>query len=259
MQASQLELNEGNTTELLLSIQRFHESMLEEKVFENESVRSSQSSLYNVKEELIKDAIRTEILQYVQDLEEGYRLLVQEAVEQQKKGSVTESELQNLFLFSNANTSIFDIKNTDKCIEMIQNGVPLYSVVGMSSDTVYEIYAIIVRVINTDPVRAKEALLLSRLLLTLVPYVAEFWNLYAIALFHNGLFEHVIIACEQALRFDPNLYDAALLLIRALRDVGRRGEAEARLGSFMESAQRRSDEDAIVLFTQAQYQLGKQY
>ncbi len=234
--------------DLMMSIQRFQESFLEEKIIENELKNaSSQSPLANVKKELIQDAVRLELLQYTKEIEEGYAILTQE-YKNDKSTLTARPEEAEIFI---TQEKVQQLRGTGKVAKWVEEGVPLYTLLDMSPDSIYDVYTVVLSLLDSEKIR--EALLVSRLLLILAPYVSDFWYLYGLCLFRNKLYEHVVHACEQALLLDPKCYDAALLLIRTLRDLGRRGEAEAKLSSYLEDAQRRSDTEAIELFTHARY------
>lgn len=235
-------------TDLMMSIERFQASFVEEKIVENELRHTlAQSPLAKVKKELIEDAVRLELLQYTKEIEEGYAILTQEY---KNDKNIARPEDSEIFI---SQEKVEQLRESGKVMNWVKEGVPLYTLLDMSSDSIYEVYTIVLSLLDSEKIR--EALLVSRVLLILVPYVGDFWYLYGLCLFRNKRFEHVVHACEQALLLDQKCYDGALLLIRTLRDLGRKGEAEARLSSYIEEAQRKSDIEAIELFTHARYRV----
>lgn len=61
------------------------------------------------------------------------------------------------------------------------------------------------------------------------PVPAEFWHKLAVSYANAGNFEHARRTAEKALKIDPNLQTARLLLSNALKELGKIDESEAQL------------------------------
>jgi predicted Zn-dependent protease len=108
-----------------------------------------------------------------------------------------------------------------------------------------------------DENRDEDARMSFRTLLALAPHIADFWTAYGVSLIRLKKHEEAIASLERALFLNARSAHALLLLCRALVELGRQGEAQARLGATLDDAAHRGDRELYELLEAARYELVK--
>jgi hypothetical protein len=232
------------------------------RVFEQKALSGKvrAESMHPFDRESFLSSLREKLNSFTSDMTKGYQAIAETAVEIGEKGvkiagipftgKKSMKAVKSLFPTRAAINAACD---PAKVNEAVEKGVPLFEVLGLAPQTVANMYAISFYLL--DQGRDEQANFAFRLLMVLAPYMVDFWIGSGVALLRqNELFE----ACEvleRALIIDPSSVQALVLLCRALVQLGRRGEADARLNAKLDEAARKGDQNLYAAYDAIRFEL----
>ncbi len=187
--------------------------------------------------------LESEISGFKTDLEKGYAILIQAL--QEKNQNYTYKDLQRFFIPS---YKFEELQNNETILQQVEKGEPLYRFLGFSEDDIYEIYLVVVSLLNLE--RDQDAYYVAKLLTTFAHNVSAFWHIYGISLFRLERFEEAVDAFKAALTIEPENYEPALFAIQALYKLGRKEEADVMLHDSVEEAKHNNDLESVELFSE---------
>lgn len=236
------------------AVSKFQESAL--------SAQVRAESLHPFDRELFTATLRQQLLSFYMDIQKGYSVLAHTVLNLSAAGVTLDGmapmnkksmrAVKHLFPSQDA---IEQFSNEDYVAKWAEEGKPMYQTLGLSTQAVsvmYEAACYLLKDNRDDDARAS-----FRLLLVLAPHMADFWIGYGVSQIRLRQYEEAIDSLERASSLDPLSVQALLLLCRALTEVNRRGEAEARLSARIDEAARSGDQERYELLESARFELAR--
>jgi tetratricopeptide (TPR) repeat protein len=219
-------------------------------------------SLHPFDRQLFIASLREQFISLYNDFQRGYEVILRTVVDLNAAGisvgglpptgkkSIT--SIRHLFPSQEA---IEQLNHDEYATQWASGTTPMYQALGLSTQAIATMYDAVCYLLREQ--RDEEARAAFRLLLVLAPHMADFWMGYAVALTRLQQYEEAITSLEQATSLDPLSDQSLLLLCRCLAEVGRRGEAEARLNARVDEAARRGDSGRYEFLEGARYELSR--
>jgi tetratricopeptide (TPR) repeat protein len=236
------------------AVEKFQESAL--------SAQVRADSIHPFDRELFVASLREQLLSFYTDIQKGYEVLTQTVLELSASGVTlagmpptgkkSMKAVKHLFPSQEA----IDLFSDEKyVIQWAEEGKPLYQTLGLSTQAVAIMYEAACYLLKEN--RDNDARASFRLLLVLAPHMADFWVGYGVSQIRLAELEDAIDSLERATSLDPQSLQALLLLCRALAELNRRGEAEARLSARIDEAARTGDQERYELLEAARFELAR--
>lgn len=217
-------------------------------------------SMHPFDREEFVSSLRSKLNSFTVDVTKGYQAIAKTAMEIGEKGLqiagipvLGKKSMRSLKGLFPTKQELFDACDKVMIDEALEKGVPLYEVLGMSPQSIANMYAISSYLLEQG--RDEEAHYAFRLLTLLAPYMVDFWIGSGLAMLRLDELLGAREVFERALIMDPSSHQALVLLCRILVQEGRRGEAEARLNAKMDEAARRGDQRAYEAYDQIRFGL----
>ena len=239
--------------------------------FEFEAVRFQQSalsahvkseSLHPFDRELFASVLRQQLLSFYTDIQRGYKVLIETVLDLSASGRSlgglpplekrSKKAIMQLFPSSKAIEDFSDRKKVERWAE---EGKPLFQTLGLPPQAVAVMYEASCYLLKEG--RDGDARAAFRLLIALAPHMADFWVGFGAAQIRLGEYEEAVESLDRATALDPTSLQALLLLCRALAELNRRGEAEARLGARLDEAARTGNRERYEILEAARFELIK--
>ena len=236
------------------AVARFQESAI--------SAQAKAESIHPFDRELFVSSLREQLLSFYTDIQKGYEVLAHTVLDLSASGVTlagmpptgkkSMKAVKHLFPSQEAIDKFSDEKFVSKWAE---EGKPMYEALGLTTQAVAIMYEASCYLLKEN--RDNDARASFRLLLVLAPHMADFWIGYGVAQIRLGQLEESIESLERAASLDPQSLQALLLLCRALAELNRRGEAEARLNARIDEAARTGDQERYELLESARFELAR--
>lgn len=231
--------------------------VFEQKAF---SGKVRAESMHPFDKELFLSSLREKLNSFTSDMTKGYQAIAETAVEIGEKGlqiagipAFGKKSMRSVKGLFPPKAAISEACDPVKINEAIEQGIPLFEVLGFSPQTIANMYAISFYLL--DQGRDEQATFAFRLLTVLAPYMVDFWIGSGVALVRQSKFSEACEVLERALVIDPSSLQALVLLCRALVQQGRRGEADARLNARLDDAARRGDRKLYSAYDTIRFEL----
>lgn len=223
---------------------------------QEESAQVLVRSLHQYDKEAFIANLRARLVSFYTDMHAGYDALLQTVIRLTKEGvrfpgisgtgkKAVASLLPNQKKLKNLTETMTS--------EWIEQGKPLYTLLGLSSENMAALYEAACHLLKEES--HKDARLAFRFLLLLAPHIADFWTGYAISQLHLNQPDEAVLSLERAVQFHPHSPETLLLLCRALVEANRKAEAQARLSARLDEAARRGDQEQYEILESARFEL----
>jgi tetratricopeptide (TPR) repeat protein len=236
------------------AVAKFEESAL--------SAQVRAISIHPFDKELFVSTLREQLLSFYTDIQKGYEVLAKTVLDLSASGVALDGmppmnkrsmkAVKHLFP---AQEAIDQFSNEEYVAKWAEEGKPMYQALGLSTQAVAIMYEAACYLLKEN--RDSDARSSFRLLLVLAPHMADFWVGYGVAQIRLGSLEEAVDSLERATSLDPLSVQALLLLCRALAELNRRGEAEARLGAGIDEAARTGNQERYELLEAARFELAR--
>lgn len=222
------------------------------------AAQAKTDSLHPFDKEQYVASLREHLTSFYQDVEKGYETLLDTVLDLNEAG-VTLAGVEPTH-----KRSIKAIKHlfpSKEALEKVSNpegggydlGKPLFAALEMTPKAMEIMYEAACYLLDKD--KDEEARTSFRTLLALAPHIADFWTAYGVSLIRLKRFEEAISSLERAVFLDQRSVQALLLLCRALVEMGREGEAQAKLGAAHDDAAHRGDKEMYDILDEARLEL----
>jgi tetratricopeptide (TPR) repeat protein len=224
------------------------------------AAQAKTETLHPIYKQLYVSALREQLTGFYTDVQEGYETLLNTVLDLNAAGKTLAGIEPTHTRSIKAIKHLFPSKEALEKITQVEEGglsfnekVPLFVALDMSPKALEVMYEAACFLLDQD--KDSEARMCFRTLLALAPHIADFWTAYAVSLIRLKRLEEAIESLERALFLDSRAIQALLLLCRALVELGRTGEAHARLGEKLDDAARRGDKELYNMLEEARFGL----
>lgn len=236
------------------AVAKFQESALSAKV--------RAESIHPFDRDLFVSTLREQLLSFYTDIQKGYEVLAHTVLDLSASGVMLDGmppvgkksmkAVKHLFPSQEA---INQFSNEEFLAKWAEEGKSMYQALGLSTQAIAIMYEAACYLLKEN--RDNDARASFRLLLVLAPHMADFWVGYGVAQIRMQQLEEAVDSFERATSLDPLSPQALLLLCRALAELNRRGEAEARLSARIDEAARRGDQERYEMLEAARFELAR--
>lgn len=219
-------------------------------------------ALHPIDKELYVASLREELAGLYQDVEKGYETLLNTVLDLNEAGKTlagieptnkrSVKAIKHLFPSKKA---LEKLSQPEELGGAYDESKPLFVALEMDPKAMEVMYEAACYLLEEN--RDEDARMSFRTLLALAPHIADFWTAYGVSLIRLKRHEEAITSLERALFLDSHSAHALLLLCRALVELGRQGEAQARLGACLDDAARRGDKELYDTLDAARFELVK--
>jgi tetratricopeptide (TPR) repeat protein len=224
------------------------------------SAHVKSETLHPFDRELFIETLQRQLLSFYTDIQHGYKVLIETVLDLSASGvslgglppleNRSKKSIQHMFPSQKAIKEFSDRKKVEQWAE---EGKPLFQTLGLLPEAVAAMYEAACYLLKEE--RDEDARAAFRLLLVLAPHMADFWVGYGTAQLRLREYEGAVEGLDRAASLDPSSVPALLLLCRALVEVHRRGEAEARLGARLDEAAREGNRERYEVLESARFEL----
>jgi len=220
--------------------------------FEKSALASRQhvDTLHLFDKERFRMQTREKLSCLYEDIHQGYEVAVQTVIEM--KGEQSGEFVKTLFPDQNL---LNQFSEDPEQTRHINEEKPLYESLGICPNALSLMYEAACFLLDKD--EDEKARQLFALLVVLAPHISDFWAGSGVALIRLKRFEEAIEMLEPATSLDRRSVQNILLLCRALVELGRRSEAEARISERLDQAARESDRELYEHLEVARFELSK--
>jgi tetratricopeptide (TPR) repeat protein len=240
--------------EFEFEISRFQQNAL--------SAHVKSETLHPFDRELFVATLRQQLLSFYTDIQRGYEILIDTVLDLATSGvslggmppleNRSKRAIQHLFPSQKA---MKEFSDREKVEQWADEGKPLFLALGLPPQAIAIMYDAACYLLKEG--RDEDARSAFRLLLVLAPHMSDFWVGFGVAQLHLEQYEEAIESLDRATSLDPYSVQALLLLCRALVELNRRGEAEARLGARLDEAARGGNRERYEILEAARFELIK--
>ena len=224
------------------------------------SAHVKSENIHPFDRELFVATLRQQLLSFYSDIQRGYEVLINTVLDLSTSGvslggmppleKRSRKSIQYLFPSQKAMKEFSDPEKVEKWAE---EGKPLFQTLELPPQAVAIMYEASCYLLKEG--RDEDARSAFRLLLVLAPHMADFWIGFGAAQLRLGEIDEAIESLERAASLDPSSIPALLLLCRALVEINRRGEADARLGARLDEAARGGNRERYEILEAARFEL----